>query len=128
MSPIWVTKAVVLAIHEEQLAEHGGLSGIRDEGVLESGLDRPRNLLRYGNPDIFELAAAYACGVGGHSQPFIDGNKRASAVVTELFLDLNGYALQVDDAEIVSVWKQLAANKVTQEQLADWLRTNAAAS
>lgn len=126
MAPVWVVKATVLAIHDAQLAEHGGLPGIRDEGILESGLDRPRNILLYGRPDIFELAAAYACGVGGHSQPFFDGNKRVSAVVTELFLELNGYSLNVDDAEIVSTWRRLAANEITQEQMAEWLRKNSA--
>jgi death on curing protein len=124
VSPAWVTKAVVLAIHDEQLAEHGGLPGIRDEGILESGLDRPKNILLHSDPDIFDLAAAYACGVGGHSQPFVDGNKRVSAVITELFLDLNGYSLDADDAEIVSVWKRLADNKITQEKMAEWLRKN----
>ena len=127
MNPTWINKATVLAIHDEQLAEHGGLPGIRDEGVLESGLDRPRNILLYSQPDIFELAAAYACGVGGKSQPFIDGNKRVSAVLTELFLDLNGYSLDVDDAELVSIWRLLADNKVTHEEMAEWLRKNASA-
>lgn len=125
MNPTWINKTTVLAIHDEQLAEHGGLPGIRDEGVLESGLDRPRNILLYSKPDIFDLAADYACDVGDKSQPFIDGNKRVSAVLTELFLDLNGYSLDVDDTELVSVWRLLADNKLTQEDMAEWLRKNA---
>ncbi len=122
MSYIWISKLTVLAIHEEQLAEHGGPLGIRDDAVLESGLARPRNLLAYGTPDIFDLAAAYACGVGGQSQPFVDGNKRVSAVVTETFLSLNGYTLNISDAELVTIWKSLASNKTTQDQLAALLR------
>ena len=127
MNPVWINKNVVLAIHDEQLAEHGGLPGIRDEGVLESGLDRPRNILLYTNADVFDLAAAYACGVGGQGQPFIDGNKRVSAVLAELFLALNGYSLEVDDAELVTVLRLLADNKLNQEEIARWLRKNASA-
>ena len=124
MSPIWVNKAVALAIHDEQLAEHGGHGGLRDEAVLESRLARPLNQLAYGTPDIFDLAAAYACGVGGQSQPFIDGNKRVSAVLTELFLDMNGYTLTAHDPALVETWLALAANQMTQDELAHWLRQN----
>lgn len=124
MSYVWINKPTVLAIHEEQLAEHGGPPGIRDEAVLESGLARPQNLLAYGSPDIFELAAAYACGVGGQSHPFVDGNKRVSAIVTETFLSLNGYTLNVDDTQLVTAWKALASNRTTQEQMAAWLKEN----
>jgi death on curing protein len=121
--PIWVEKAVVLAIHEEQLAEHGGRRGIRDEAGVDSALSRPVNLSLYEtNLDLCDLAAAYAAGLG-QRQSFIDGNKRVSSVVTELFLNLNGFGLIATDAEIVSAWKSLAANKMSQEEMAAWIRT-----
>ena len=120
--PVWVDKVVVLAIHAEQLAEHGGRPGLRDEGGLESSLAKPPNLALYEpDSDLCDLAAAYAVGLG-QRQNFIDGNKRVSAVVTELFLNLNGLDLIAADAEIVEMWKSLAANEITQEQLAAWLR------
>lgn len=116
----------MLAIHDEQLAEHGGgLPGIRDEGVLEFGLDRPRNILLYSKPDIFDLAADYACDVGDKASRSSMATSAFSAVLTELFLDLNGYSLDVDDTELVSVWRLLADNKLTQEDMAEWLRKNA---
>ena len=77
----WLGKAVVLAIHDEQLREHGGAAGLRDESALDSALARPRNAAAYGEPDIFALAAAYAFGIA-RNHPFVDGNKRSSAVVT----------------------------------------------
>jgi death-on-curing protein len=120
----WISKSTVLAIHDEQLAEHGGLSGIRDENGIEAALARPLNLLAYENPDIFDLAAAYACGFT-QRQYFNDGNKRVSAVVTELFLDLNGHALVADDAEFVEVWLALSSNEMTEAELAAWLRERA---
>ena len=79
----WVALSAVLAIHEEQLAEHGGVEGIRDRGLLESALHRPRDLQSYGQPDLADLAAAYAFGIA-RNYPFLDGNKRTSAVVTRL--------------------------------------------
>ena len=96
---------------------------MRDEGGLESSLSKPRNLALYEpNSDLCDLAAAYAIGLGQH-QNFIDGNKRVSSVVTELFLNLNGLDLVATDAEIVETWKSLAANEITQEQLAAWIRS-----
>jgi death on curing protein len=121
--PVWVDKVVVLAIHAEQLAEHGGRPGLRDEGGLESSLAKPPNLAVYKpDSDLCDLAAAYAVGLG-QRQNFIDGNKRVSAVVTELFLNLNGLDLIAADGEIVEMWKSFAANEITQEQLAAWLRS-----
>lgn len=123
MSPGWLLKSVVLAVHEEQLAEHGGLSGIRDEARLDAALDRPKNLLAYGEPDIFDLAAAYGYGISqGHA--FVDGNKRTSFVATELFLSLNGYELRADDARCVLTWLSLADSSMSEAALADWLRSN----
>jgi death-on-curing protein len=121
--PTWVAKPVVLAIHEEQLAEHGGRSGIRDEAGLESSLSKPINLSFYEpDLDLCGLAAAYAAGLG-QRQSFFDGNKRVSAVVTELFLNLNGLELTATDAEIVAAWKSLASNDMTPMQMAAWLRS-----
>lgn len=121
MALTWVQKAVVLAIHDEQLVEHGGSAGLRDEARLESALARPQHLLAYGEPDIVDLAAAYAFGIAqGHA--FVDGNKRTSLVVTELFLALNGYQLEADDAACVAVWTELAAGRLAEAQLASWLR------
>lgn len=126
MPVVWVIKSTVLAIHDEQLAEHGGLPGIRDENGLESALARPIHLLTYGNPDLFNLAACYAVGLA-QRQHFFDGNKRVSAVVTELFLDLNGHTLVAGDAEIVERWKALAANRTSEDEIAVWLRDRAVA-
>ena len=89
MTPRWIDLSVVLAIHEQQIAEHGGLLGIRDLGMIESALGRPKNLLLYNDPDIFYLAAAYGFGLA-QNHGFIDGKKRAAYVVTRLFLKLNG--------------------------------------
>jgi death on curing protein len=114
----WVALSAVLAIHEEQLAEHGGLDGIRDRGLLESALHRPRDLQSYGQPDLADLAAAYAFGTA-RNHPFLDGNKRTSAVVTRLFLRLNGHDLDATQAERLAIWLALGAG----ETLADWMRS-----
>jgi death on curing protein len=119
----WVEEATVLAIHEEQLSEHGGPSGIRDEGLLDSALARPANLTAYGNPDIFDLAAAYAFGIT-QNHPFIDGNKRTSLVVTELFLEMNGHSLDADDIDCLTQWLALSSGNLPESDLAEWLRTN----
>ena len=119
-----LSKHVLLALHDEQLAEHGGLPGIRDEGLLESALDRPRNLDAYGNgPDMADLATAYAYGLA-RNHPFADGNKRASLVTAETFLVLNGFELDVGDAEIVIVWQRLAAGEIAETDLAAWVRAH----
>jgi death-on-curing protein len=119
--PAWVLKSVVLALHQEQLVEHGGPQGLRDEGLLESALDRPANIFRYGNLDLADLAAAYAVGLASN-HPFIDGNKRMSYVVTRLFLMLNGADLAAGAFERVRVWLAIAAGELTEQQLAAWLR------
>ncbi|WP_404403431.1 type II toxin-antitoxin system death-on-curing family toxin [Pelagibacterium halotolerans] len=113
----------MLAVHAEQLAEHGGLAGIRDEARRDAALDRPRNLLSCGEPDIFDLAAAYAFGFAkGHA--FVDGNKRMSFVAAEVFLMLNGYALRASDADCVVTWLGLADGSLSEARLADWMRVN----
>ena len=122
----WIDPAVVLAVHEEQLAEHGGAAGVRDVGLLESALARPRNLAHYGEPDVCELAAAYAFGLA-RNHPFIDGNKRSAFVATVLFLMLNGWRLTASDADSVLVMLNLAAGELDEAPFADWLRSRVAA-
>ena len=120
---IWVDLKVALAAHEEQLAEHGGASGVRDLNMLESALARPLNLVAYGEPDVAELAASYAFGIA-KNHPYVDGNKRTAAVVSETFLVLNGYELTCSDVEMVTTFLALAAGELTVEALADWFRTH----
>jgi death on curing protein len=121
----WVTKPVVLAIHDEQIAEHGGLGGLRDVAVLESALARPQQLAAYGDPppDVAALAAAYAFGLA-RTQAFLDGNKRTSAVVTATFLLLNGYDFTADEATRLQVWLRLGAGSMSEKELIVWLRSN----
>jgi death-on-curing protein len=118
----WVANSVVLAIHEAQLAEHGGLAGIRDEGLFSSVLARPQNLLAYGeSPDAAALAAAYAFGIA-RNHPFLDGNKRTAFVVMELFFNLNGWTLEAEDSDCISTMESVAAGDLGEKGLADWLR------
>ena len=119
----WVAKSVVLAIHEHQIAEHGGTQGIRDIGLLESALARPENLAAYGEPDVAALAASYAFGIA-RNHPFLDGNKRTSYVVTLVFLRLNGRDVEADEATRLQIWLSLAAGDLTEEQLTEWLRSH----
>jgi death-on-curing protein len=125
--PVWVDKAIVLAIHEEQIAEHNGGVGVRDLGLLDSALDRPINLFKYENADLIELAASYGFGIA-RNHAFVDGNKRTSAVVTELFLDLNGLQLTASDAEVVTTWLALADKTMSESEFVAWLRDNVAAA
>ncbi len=119
----WVTLAVATAAHAEQLAEHGGGEGVRDAGMLESAMARPQNLAAYGDPDAADLAAAYAFGIA-RNHAFVDGNKRTAAVVSETFLNLNGYGLDATDAELVVAFLALAAGELSEEEMADWFRTH----
>jgi death on curing protein len=112
---------VVLAAHAEQIAEHKGGEGVRDRSALESAMARPRNLLAYGNPDAAALAAAYAWGMA-RNHPFVDGNKRIAAIVSESFLLLNGFVLSATDAELVVAFLALAAGEISEEEMADWFR------
>jgi len=122
-SPVWLSPDVVLAIHEEQLAEHGGGEGIRDLGLLESALAPPRNLVAYGTPDVPALAASLGFGLA-RNHPFVDGNKRTAYVAVETFLVLNGLDLVAGDAECVVVMLDLAAGDLPEEGFAAWLRDN----
>jgi death on curing protein len=119
---IWVATDVALAAHREQLAEHGGGEGIRDERLLDSAMARAPNLAAYGEPDSAALAATYAFGIA-RNHPFVDGNKRTAAVVSETFLVLNGYALNASDAELVVAFLALASGDLSEDELADWFRT-----
>ena len=122
---VWVDPAVILAVHEEQLAEHGGAAGVRDAGLLDSALARPRNLALYGQPDVCELAAAYAFGLV-RNHPFVDGNKRSAFVAAELFLALNGHRLTASDADCVLEMLRLAASEIDEQVFAAWLRDRVA--
>ena len=120
---VWLLHETVLAIHEEQLSEHGGGIAIRDPGLLESALMRPQQLAHYGNADIAHLAAAYGFGLV-RNHPFVDGNKRVAFVVTETFLALNGVILTATDEDCVITMLQLAAGEMDDNQFADWIRAN----
>jgi death on curing protein len=120
---IWLDPNVIIAIHTEQLAEHGGGTGVRDAGLLDSALARPQNTAAYGDPDVFELAAAYAFGIA-RNHPFVDGNKRTAYVAAELFLLLNGWELIATDADSVLTFLALAAGDLSEAALADWLRAS----
>lgn len=122
---VWVSEAVALAAHDEQIAEHGGGAGVRDHGLFQSAMARPVNLAAYATPDIAALAAAYAYGIA-RNHPFVDGNKRTAAVVSETFLALNGHRLTVSDAELVVEFLALAADEIAAEELADWFRAHLA--
>jgi death on curing protein len=123
---VWIADSVALAIHDAQLAEHGGIAGIRDEGLLASALARPRNLEAYGEEvDASALAAAYAFGIA-RNHPFLDGNKRTAFVVMELFLNLNGWVLNAADAECISTMLALAAGDLSEKALVAWLRSHIA--
>ncbi len=125
--PVWIVRDVVLSVHDEQLSEHGGQSGVRDLGLLESALARPRNQYAYGETSIARLAASYAFGLS-RNHPFLDGNKRTSLVVAELFLALNGLELAASDAECVTTFLALAAGDLTEEELAGWIGSHVVAS
>lgn len=113
--------SVALAVHDEQLAEHGGLAGVRDRNGLEAAISRPRTMAGFAEMDAAALAAAYAWGLA-RNHPFADGNKRVSLIVSELFLALNGYSLEANDAECVLTFLALAAGDMDEATLAEWFR------
>ena len=122
MSWVWILETTVRAIHAAQLAEHGGLEGVLEEGRLASALAHPRNVAVYGEHiDATQLAAAYAHTISCN-HPFVDGNKRTAFVVMELFLNLNGLALEADDAECIITMEALATGELTENELAGWIR------
>ncbi len=117
----WIAKQVVLSIHDRQIAEHGGSSGIRDTDLLESALNRPLNLAAYGQPAVHELAASYGYGLA-KNHPFMDGNKRTAYVVTRLFLALHGVSLNAAPMDKVRTFEKLAAGDIDEAELAHWLQ------
>ena len=122
MTCVWVQDKVVLAIHEAQLAEHGGAEGIRDQNGLASALARPQNVVACGSEqDAACLAASYAFGLS-RNHPFVDGNKRTAFVVMELFLELNGWRLEASDADCITAMEALAAGKFPENSFAKWVR------
>jgi death-on-curing protein len=121
---VWLEKALVLALHDRQLAEHGGTSGVRDEGLLESALARPQQLYAYGDPapDLADLAASLAYGLA-RNHPFVDGNKRTAAVACETFIELNEAKLEAGDLELYPQYLALAEGKLSEPDFAAWLRS-----
>ena len=120
---IWLLEEAVRAIHERQISEHGGSSGLRDEGLLPSALARPQHLLAYGDPppDEAALAAAYAFGIA-RNHPFIDGNKRTALVAARTFLLINGFDLDATQEEKYLTFLQLAKGEIEEDSLAEWIR------
>lgn len=121
--PAWVEKSVILAVHDLLLAEHGGAPGVRDEGLLESALARPRHIYSYGAADLWALAAAYAAGMA-QNHPFVDGDKRSSFMAMFIFLERNGLRLTASEADTTQVMLDLASGNIKEDALADWLRKN----
>ena len=121
---VWLSRQTVLAIHDEQLAEHGGAVGVRDEGLLESALARPLNRASFGDPDMAELAALYAIAIA-RNHPFVDGNKRTAYVALESFLELNGCEFLVSDRDAVIGTLALASGKMSDDEFTAWVRGNA---
>lgn len=121
--PIWIPAEAILAIQEELLARFGGLSGLRDEGLLDSALNRPKQVFHYGSPTLFELAAEYALGIV-KNHPFLDGNKRAGFMAAYTFLGVNGYDLNASEADAVMQTLALAAGGIDQTEYAAWLKAS----
>lgn len=121
--PVWIEAELALAIHDRQLAEHGGPIGLRDAWGLDSALARPRNHWAYGERDLSALAAAYAYGIA-RNHPFVDGNKRTAWVLARLFLVLNGTSISFAPEDAVRVVLQLAASKLDEAEFAAWLRSS----
>ena len=126
--PRWLSITIVLAIHADQVRDHGGRPGVRDDGLLESALDRPRNRYHYEpETDLAALAAAYGFGIA-KNHPFIDGNKRVAFQAMYVFLGVNGREITADEQAVVRLVLDLAAGQLSEEQLAAWIRENTAPS
>lgn len=121
--PLWITESAILAVHEELLARFGGLSGLRDEGLLHSALNRPRNRFAYAQSTLFELAAEYALGIV-KNHPFLDGNKRAGFMASYIFLGVNGVEFHAPEEEVVVFTRALAAGEIGGSEYASWLKTS----
>jgi len=125
MSWRWIDRRALELLHEESLAEHGGAAGLRNEGLLESALARPLNLVAYGSPDVHELAATYGVGLA-RNHPFVDGNKRAAFLAVGLFLALNGHRLRASQADATLTMLAVAAGQMDEGAFARWLRDHSA--
>lgn len=122
--PGWLTRLVLDAIHQDLIATHGGLAGLRDGGLVESALARPRQTFACGSaPDIAALAASYGYGIA-RNHPYQDGNKRVAFVAMAVFAGLNGSELEAAESDVVDVMLRLAADELTEDQLAEWLRAH----
>jgi death-on-curing protein len=122
--PLWIEVRVVLAIHDRLLALHGGLSGLRDQGLLQSALARPRQHHAYArSPDVIEMAALYTAGIL-RNHPFVDGNKRTGFVIGVLFLELHGFNFKASEADATQAVMGLAAGTFDEAAYVDWLRKN----
>jgi death-on-curing protein len=119
----WLSRRAVLAIHAEQLTEHGGAPGIRDEELLDSALARPRQRAACAEPDAADLVASYGFGIVGH-HPFVAGHRRTGFVAEAAFLLLNARAFEAAEAEVVTTFEQLAAGELTEQRLVEWFRVN----
>jgi death-on-curing protein len=120
---IWLLEAVVLAVHDEEIAERGGAEGVRDRGLLSSALARPQNKASYGDPSVFDLAAAYASGIIWN-HPFIDGNKRTGFLAAYIFLDRNGWEMVAPEADAVDAVLALARKEMDEAGFVAWLKEN----
>jgi death-on-curing protein len=118
--PTWITKEILITVHAELLNRFGGLSGIRDEGLLDSALNRPKHLFSFSRPTLFQMAASYAHGVV-KNHPFLDGNKRTGFMSAYIFLGVNGWSLEAPEEEAVLETLSLAAGETTEEAYATWL-------
>ncbi len=125
MAWVWLNASVMHAVHEDQLLAHGGISGVRDEGMYLSALARAENLANYGMPDAADLAASYGFGIA-KNHPFLDGNKRTAFVAVELFLMLNGFVLKAGDVECVLTTLAVAGGEMNEADFASWVRNNVA--
>lgn len=121
---VWLSRQIVLAMHEEQLAAHGGAEGLRDDGLLDSALARPLNHAGYGAPDTAELAALYAIAIA-RNHPFVDGNKRTAFAAMVLFLSLNGLELEAPEVEATVVALSMAAGDLPDAEFIAWVRAHA---
>ena len=121
--PRWLTVTAIHTMHEELIAEHGGSSGVRDQGLLEAALARPQNLLAYGKPTLAEMAASYAFGIACN-HPFVDGNKRTALMAAYVFLGLNGQRLVAPEAEAVVMTVELASGACGEAEYSAWLASH----
>lgn len=123
MDWFWIGEPLARALHAEQLAAHGGGNGVRDPGLLDSALQRPRNPVGYGEPDAADLAASLAYGIA-RKHPFVDGNKRTAFVCGAVFMELNGFRMTATEPDVVLTFVALAAGDIPEPYLATWFRAN----